>query len=122
MAASTTHLADAGERNSVNGNGVRRAARDMPEEDTSSGLAEVFGALSNQTRLKIVHVLSQTELCVCDLATQLDMTGSAVSQQLRLLRTMRMVRRRQEGEPIYYALDDQHIEQLLGAALVHLRE
>lgn len=111
-----------GERQIVDADRVRSAIQDLPDEDTFNGLAEIFGSLSNQTRLKIVNALSRAELCVGDLAAVLNMTESAVSHQLRLLRTMRVVRHRRDGKLIYYALDDQHIEQLFGAALEHLHE
>lgn len=101
---------------------VERAAALMPEERTFEDLASVFKVLSNPTRLKIVHALSGGELCVCDLAALLGMSASAVSHQLRLLRTMRLVRHRREGKLIYYALDDDHVRQLFTAAMEHLEE
>ena len=101
---------------------VRRAARAMPDEQTFGALAEVFSALGHPTRLKLIQALFLEEFCVCDLATLLGMTESAVSHQLRLLRNLRLVRHRREGKLVYYALDDQHIRQLFEAALVHLQE
>ena len=106
----------------VHADKVRQAARSMPDESTFDELAEVFKVLSHQTRLKILQGLSQTELCVCDLAALLGMTESAVSHQLRLLRSMRLVRHRREGKLVYYALDDHHVRQLFEAALEHLEE
>ena len=97
------------------------AAR-MPEERTFEDLAAVFKVLSHSTRLKIVQALSDDELCVCDLAALLGMSASTVSHQLRLLRTMRLVRHRREGKLIYYALDDDHVRQLFTAAMEHLEE
>ena len=101
---------------------VDRVAALMPEERTFEDLAAVFKVLSHPTRLKIVHALSGGELCVCDLAALLGMSASAVSHQLRLLRTMRLVRHRREGKLIYYALDDDHVRQLFTAVMEHLEE
>lgn len=106
----------------VHADRVREVFRSMPDEPTFDGLAEVFKVLSHQTRLKILHALSQEELCVSDLAAVLGMTESAVSHQLRLLRTMRLVRHRREGKLVYYALDDEHVRQLVEAVMEHLQE
>ncbi len=101
---------------------VAKATRVMLEERTLDDLADIFKMLSHQTRLKILHALSDYELCVCDLAALLGMSESAVSHQLRLLRNMRLVRSRREGKLVYYALDDHHVQQLFAAALEHIQE
>ena len=101
---------------------VTKAAQSMLDERTLDDLADVFKVMSHQTRLKILHALSQHELCVCDLAALLGMSESAISHQLRPLRSMRLVRSRREGKLVYYALDDDHVQQLFAAALEHLRE
>jgi DNA-binding transcriptional ArsR family regulator len=101
---------------------VDRAAALMPDEWTFEELAAVFKVLGHPTRLKLVQALFREELCVCDLAALLGMSVSAVSHQLRLLRTLRLVRNRREGKLIYYALDDEHVRQLFAAALEHLEE
>mgnify|MGYP001197531126 CR=1 FL=1 len=101
---------------------VLRAGQDMPGAETLDTLAETFKVLSHPTRLKIIHALSRNEFCVCDLATLLGTTDSAVSHQLRLLRSMRLVRYRREGKLAYYALDDQHVHQLFEAGLEHMQE
>ena len=101
---------------------VRRLAKEMLSESVVNDLAETFKALGNQTRLKLIHALSNEELCVSDLAALLEMTESAVSHQLRLLRGMRLVRYRKEGKQVYYALDDLHVQQLFQAALDHQHE
>ena len=99
-----------------------RASKELPGDETLQDLAETFKVLSSPTRLKILHALSGQELCVCDLATVLGSTESAVSHQLRLLRGMRLVRYRREGKLAYYSLDDQHVHQLFEAGLEHMRE
>ena len=85
-------------------------------------LAEVFQALGQVTRLRLVHALFDAERCVGDLATALGMSESAVSHQLRLLRGLRLVRTRRDGKLVYYALDDDHVEQLIAAGVEHAQE
>jgi DNA-binding transcriptional ArsR family regulator len=85
-------------------------------------LAETFRVLGDPTRVRILDALAAAELCVCDLATLLGLTESAVSHQLRLLRTTRVVRARREGRMVYYALDDQHITGLFEQGLQHVAE
>ncbi|MEE8219912.1 MAG: metalloregulator ArsR/SmtB family transcription factor [bacterium] len=92
----------------------------MIDEPTTLGLAEIFRALGDPTRVRILHSLAASELCVCDLAAILGMSQSAVSHQLRLLRSLRLVRHRREGRMVYYALDDDHIEKLLAQGLDHV--
>ena len=92
----------------------------MIDEATTLGLAEIFRALGDPTRVRILHSLAASELCVCDLAAILGMSQSAVSHQLRLLRSLRLVRNRREGRMVYYALDDDHIEKLLAQGLDHV--
>jgi DNA-binding transcriptional ArsR family regulator len=85
-------------------------------------LADTFRILGDITRVRILDALSHAELCVCDLATLLDLSESAVSHQLRLLRGMRLVRPRRDGRMVFYALDDQHITRLFQEGLGHVGE
>ena len=85
-------------------------------------LADTFRVLGDPTRVRIVDALSGGELCVCDIATLVGMSESAVSHQLRLLRSMRLVRARRAGRLMYYRLDDHHIVELLKLALTHVQE
>ena len=94
----------------------------MQPPDAVSLLAETFTVLGDPTRLRIAYALSQQELCVCDLASVLDMSQSVVSHSLRALRQMRLVRHRREGRIAYYALDDDHISSLLGEGFRHVME
>jgi len=87
---------------------------------SATHLAATFKALSDPTRVRIVSVLAQTELCVCDLAATLGMTQSAVSHQLSLMREMRVVKSRKEGRMVYYTLDDEHIRDLFQRGLEHI--
>ena len=85
-------------------------------------LAEIFRALGDPTRVRILDALSHAELCVCDVATLLGLSQSAVSHQLRLLRGLRLVRSRREGRMVFYALDDEHITGLFHEGLRHVDE
>lgn len=87
-----------------------------------AALAETFRALGDPTRVRVLDALSRAELCVCDLATLLGLTESATSHQLRLLRSLRLVRTRRAGRRVFYALDDQHITRLFAAGLEHVEE
>jgi len=91
-------------------------------EETAQGLAELFRILGESTRVKILHALSCTELCVCDLSELLNMSHSAVSHQLRLLRANKLVRFRRSGKNIFYSLDDEHVEGLLRQGTEHIQE
>ena len=92
----------------------------MLQEPASTHLADLFSALSDRTRLRIISVLLDNELNVGDIATQLTMTESAVSHQLRGLRQLRLVRSRKDGRQVYYALDDDHVAKLYRLGLDHV--
>ena len=85
-------------------------------------LAQLFKAMGDGTRLRILQALEEGEMCVCDLAMYLGVSESAVSHQLRLLRQLHLVANRREGPVLYYRLDDHHVSQLVGLALEHIRE
>lgn len=88
---------------------------------TVGTLAAIFAALGEPTRLRIVHALSGGELCVSDLAAALGLAVPAVSQQLRVLRDLRIVRNRRAGKTVYYTLDDAHVADLFAVALAHVQ-
>lgn len=85
-------------------------------------LADTFRLLGDPTRVRIVDALSAGELCVCDIATHVGISESAVSHQLRLMRSQRLVRGRREGRCVYYTLDDQHVLSLFQQGLRHVTE
>ena len=99
---------------------ARRALLMAPH--TVEALAETFRVLGDPTRVRILDALSGGELCVCDIASLVGISESAVSHQLRLLRGMRLVRHRRDGRQVFYALDDHHIIELLKQALTHVEE
>jgi DNA-binding transcriptional ArsR family regulator len=106
----------------VNRERVERVKRAMPPAERLEETAEIFKVLGDPTRLRLLFALLDEELCVCDLAEFVDASPSAVSHQLRLLRTARLVRSRREGKMIYYRLDDDHVRRLLKEGLVHAEE
>ncbi len=87
-----------------------------------AGLSEVFKVLSDETRTEIIYLLSQQELCVCDLASILGMSPPAIAHHLRLLRAFRLVKYRRSGKMAYYSLDDSHILNLIHEAQAHFTE
>lgn len=99
---------------------VQEALPFLIDDSTAELLADTFKALSDPTRVRMVSLLADAELCVCDLAAALGMSQSAVSHQLRTLRDMRLVRRRREGRQIFYALDDKHVADLYRRGLEHV--
>jgi ArsR family transcriptional regulator len=87
-----------------------------------ASLAELFAAMGDPTRVRLIYALSQEELCVCDLAAVLGLSVSAVSHQLRLLRGLRLVKYRREGRLAYYSLDDAHVYALLSQGMEHVED
>lgn len=101
---------------------VEKAKESVLPVEVIDDLCQSFKALADTTRLKILWALEQDEMCVCDLAAFLGITESAVSHQLRLLRTLQLVKNRRHGTVLYYRLADEHISQLVQIALEHIRE
>ncbi len=101
---------------------VKSAQSAIKNEKNIFDASEIFKILSDPTRLKIVMALAKEELCVCDIAALLNLTESAISHQLRLLKNSRIVKHRRDGKMAYYTLDDEHIEDLIKAALRHTSE
>ncbi len=101
---------------------IRAVRKDMADHETILGLTETFKVLSDPTRLKIVLAVSKKELCVFDIAELLGVTESAISHQLRMLKTLRLVKQRKDGKMVFYSLDDEHIEDLIRVATRHLSE
>lgn len=87
-----------------------------------AGLSELFKALADETRIRILYLLSLQELCVCDIAEIMEMSLPAVSHHLRLLKMMRIVKYRRDGKNVYYSLDDHHVLGLIQLALEHYEE
>lgn len=94
----------------------------MPKEETIRELSDFFKVFGDMTRIKILCVLFQAELCVCDLAEVVGMTQSAVSHQLRILKQMKLVKNRREGKTVFYSLADGHIQSILNQGIEHIIE
>ena len=109
--------------NEINPEAVAFAQKKSLSGDTIEDLSRLYSALSDPTRLRILHALTVTkELCVCDLAVIADLSVSAVSHQLRLLRDRNLVRARRDGRMVYYSLADDHVHDLLAIGTDHARE
>ena len=100
---------------------LREAQQNMIDGPTATSMAQIFQALADPTRVRLISALNQTELCVCDLAAVLGMTQSAVSHQLRTMRDLRLVKTRKEGRTVYYTLQDEHIRDLFERGLDHIQ-
>lgn len=101
---------------------VEQVEQVMPDEQQLLDLSEFFKVFGDSTRIKILYVLSQSEMCVCDIATLLQMGQSAISHQLRILKQMRLVRFRREGKTVFYSLADAHIQTILAQGMEHISE
>ena len=101
---------------------VNDARQRALDDEATEDLCQTFKALGDISRLKILWALEQQEMCVCDLAALLGITESAVSHQLRLLRTLRLVKNRRDGTILYYRLADDHVSELVRIALEHVQE
>lgn len=94
----------------------------QPDDEILYDLAELFKIFGDSTRIKILYVLSENELCVNDIAQVLNMTQSSVSHQLRILKDSKLVRFRREGKSIFYALDDEHVRNIINMGMEHVEE
>lgn len=112
---------DSCEELKTNPDNIRKVRESMISEDETARLSEVFKVLGDPTRIRIIHALANCEMCVCDIAEALDMTQSAISHQLRLLRALKLVKFRKEGKTVIYSLDDDHILQLFNQGMEHIR-
>nr|WP_314278849.1 metalloregulator ArsR/SmtB family transcription factor [uncultured Peptostreptococcus sp.] len=95
---------------------------DRPTDEMIYDLAELFKIFGDVTRIKIIYALLEYEMCVCDIASLLDMTQSAISHQLRVLKKARLVKFRKEGKIVFYSLDDDHIDKIFSFGLDHIKE
>lgn len=101
---------------------VKRIHDAMPDEDQLYDLAELFKAFGDSTRIRILFALFRADICVCDLAETLNMTQSAISHQLRLLKQARLVNGRREGKQIVYYLADDHVRTIIAMGMEHINE
>ncbi len=101
---------------------VKAVNETMPSEDELYDLAEIFKVFGDSTRIKILYVLLEAEMCVCDIAQLLNMNQSAISHQLRILKQNRLVKSRREGKAVFYSLADGHVRTIINQGLEHIEE
>ena len=107
---------------SIHEGAVKEVMSKMPDEDTIFELAELYKIFGDHTRIRILCVLWEHELCVCDIAKVLSMTDSAISHQLRVLKAARLIKYRREGKTVFYSLADEHVQTLINCAVEHIEE
>ena len=101
---------------------LTQVKRLLPEDEVLYDLAELFKIFGDSTRVKILYALLESELCVCDIAKLMDVSQSAVSHQLRVLKASKLVKFRREGKNIFYSLSDNHVRSILGQGMEHVSE
>lgn len=101
---------------------VSTVSLDMPHDEELYDLAELFKVFGDFTRIRILYVLFESELCVCDLATALNMNQSAISHQLKVLKQAKLVKGRREGKSVIYSLSDDHVRTMIAQGMEHIGE
>ena len=101
---------------------VEKIKKELPSDEIIFDMAEIFKVFGDSTRMKIISALLKDELCVGDIAIITNSTPSAISHQLRVLKQAKLVKYRKDGKIVYYSLDDEHIETILGMAFDHTKE
>lgn len=111
-----------GEVNVIHEDVIARVRASLPDEDPIYEVSELFKVFGDSTRARIICALNIEEMCVCDLSALLSMTQSAISHQLRILKSARLVKSRKQGRVVYYSLDDDHIGAIFATAFDHVME
>ncbi len=101
---------------------LKKVKKSMPNEETLYDLAELFKVFGDSTRVRILYVLFEAEMCVCDIAMLLNMTQSAISHQLRVLKQNKLVKFRREGKTVFYSLADEHVRTIVYQGMEHISE
>lgn len=101
---------------------IEQVEKNMPDIDTLYELAELYRIFGDSTRIRILYVLFESEVCVCDIAEVLGMTVSAISHQLRVLKSARLVKFRREGKTCFYSLADTHVKDIIARGIEHITE
>lgn len=101
---------------------ISQVNQNMPDDEILYDLAELFKIFGDSTRIKILYVLFESEMCVCDIAQLLNMTQSAISHQLRALKQSKLVKYRREGKTVFYSLADAHVHTIINQGMEHLAE
>ena len=106
----------------IHADAVKRVHEHMPDEDELYDLAELFKVFGDSTRIRILYVLFESDMCVCDLAQALNMTQSAVSHQLKILKQAKLVSGRRDGKSVIYSLADNHVRTIIDQGREHIEE
>lgn len=101
---------------------IEKIREELPDDEVLYDLAELFKVFGDTTRVKILYVLFESEMCVNDIAHCLNMTPSAVSHQLRILKSCKLAKFRREGKTVYYSLDDDHVRSMIALGMDHIAE
>ncbi len=101
---------------------VETVRTNMPDEEELFDLSEFYKVFGDSTRIKILYVLFEAEMCVCDIAQLLNMTVSAISHQLRVLKNARLVKQRRDGKTVFYSLSDDHVRTIISMGMEHIEE
>lgn len=117
-----TNNAECCEEYCVHGENVKKVYEHMPDEEELYDIAELFKVFGDSTRIRILYVLFESEMCVCDLAETLNMTQSAISHQLKILKQAKLVKNRREGKSIFYSLSDNHVRTIIDQGREHIEE
>lgn len=115
-------MTDVCSESSIDAAKVLNVVKVMPKDETLERMSSIFMAISDTTRLKILTALFENDLCVCEITNIVNLSQSAISHQLRLLRNLRLVKNRREGKKVYYFLDDDHVKELVNMCLKHVEE
>lgn len=106
----------------IHQNTIEQVLEQMPDEDVLYDLAELFKVFGDSSRIRILFALYGADICVCDLAETLNMTQSAVSHQLKILKQSKLVNSRREGKQVYYFLTDDHVRRIIAQGMEHVTE
>lgn len=101
---------------------IRHVQAKLPDDEDLYDLAELFKIFGDSTRIRILYVLFEAEMCVCDIARVLNMTQSAISHQLRLLKQSKLIKNRREGKTVFYSLADEHVRAIINQGMDHILE
>ena len=101
---------------------VKKAINELPDDELIADLSDMFKIFGDQTRVKILMALESGEMCVCDIAAVMDMSQSAISHQLRVLKQSNIVKTRRQGKVVYYSISDDHVKEIFDIAIVHVQE
>ena len=101
---------------------VKKTINELPDDELIADLSDMFKIFGDQTRVKILMALESGEMCVCDIAAVMNMSQSAISHQLRVLKQSNIVKTRREGKVVYYSISDDHVKEIFDMAMVHVQE